>query len=99
MILEQMLSIREKLMNADRNDVIKKLMWRLHYEVAQRVQAGDAFILFASESDMNKFCHNNNLDIRALKSVINSMREEGLLTPEVMPVNLSPLGVEKLCVN
>ena len=99
MILEQMLNFREDLIKIDRNDVIKKLVWRFYYEVAPRVQSGDSFVLFRVENDLSNFCHNNNLDIRALKWVLNLMREEGLVANEMMPVILTPLGIEKLCIN
>ena len=46
----------------------------MNYELASRVQSGDTLVLFRKENDLSSFCHNNNnLDIRALKWVINLM--------------------------
>ena len=99
MILKHMLNIREDLIEADCSKVIETLMWELYYEVAPRVQSGDTFVLFRTENDLSNFCHNNNLDIRALKWVINSMREEGLVASETIPIILTSFGIEKLCIN
>jgi len=98
-ILNELLSVRADFIEEDRHDAVKKIARRLYYEVAPRVASGDSFALFNTENDVANFCKNNNLDIRAVKWLIEAMRAEGLISAEKMPVILTPLAVEKLCVN
>ena len=97
-ILQKMIEIRRDFFWEDCEDVMQKLVRKLYYEIAPRVTAGDSFMLFLRERDKAEFCKENGLDIRALNWVINEMRSEGLITSGEMPVFLSPLGVEKFCV-
>ena len=97
-ILQQMLDIRRDCFWEDCKEAMQKLVHKLHYEVAPRVKTGDSFMLFASENDKAEFCKDNGLDIRALNWLIREMRSEGLITSGEMPVFLSPLGVEKFCM-
>ncbi len=97
-VLNQMLEMRDKFVEQDRIDAMKKIIWQIHYEIAPRVEDKSSFILFQTENEIVKFCKNNNLDIRALKWLIKSMKSEYLIDECEMPVKLTPLAIEKFCM-
>ena len=98
-ILEKMLKVRSELIDADRDKAVRALMSKLHYEVASIVNSGDSFTLFNYENDINDFCKSHDIDIRAMRWLIEEMSNEHLLTFGKSQVILTPLGVQKLCLN
>ena len=96
-ILDEMLAIRDKLEAKDRQDAMNVMVWLLRYGVAFRLNGKDSFELFRDEADINTCCGNKGVKVPAMKGLIESMRAEGLIAPEPMPVTITPLGVEKLC--
>ena len=98
-VLEKMLKVRSELINSDRDKAIKALMSKLYYEVASVVTSGDCYTLFNYEYDLRSFCEAQNIDIRAMNWLIESMCDEGLLTKGKSQVVLTPLGVQKLCLS
>jgi len=98
-ILEKMLKVRSDLIENDREKAMKALISKLHYEVASLVSSGDTFTLFNNELDITSFCQEQNIDIRAMKWLIEAMSNEGLLMLGKMSVLLTPLGVQKLCLS
>ena len=96
-VLDEMLSIRAKFENKNRQDAMNVMVFLLHYEVLFRLEGQDTFVLFRNENDLTSFCVNNEVKIAAIRDLLAEMRTEGLIAPELMPVTLTPLGVEKLC--
>ena len=97
-ILNELMAMRRSFEDTDRKETMNILMRRIYYEIAPRVTSGDTFTVFRDENELCDFCHNNNLDIRGLRSVIAMMREDGLIAQGAYPVTLTQLGVEKLCI-
>jgi hypothetical protein len=97
-VLETMLNIRRGLIERDKEQALSALTETIYYKVAPRVAPGDEFMLFKDEKQIVDFCKNNSLDFRAVSSIFDEMREERLLAPSGVPVVLTPLCVEKLCV-
>lgn len=96
-VLEEMLAIRDKLESQDRQDAMIALVWLLSYEVPFRIGSSETFTLFRNENDINTFCVNHEVKIPVMKRLLDSMRAEGLIASEALPVIVTPLGVEKLC--
>jgi hypothetical protein len=97
-VLERILEIERDLAEHDRTEAMEVFARLLYYKVAPRVTSGDSFAVFKAEGEVAEFCKNNKIDHRALMWLIEAMRTEGLITPSLMPVTLTPLGVEKLCL-
>ncbi|MBQ7263579.1 MAG: hypothetical protein IJR14_07640 [Synergistaceae bacterium] len=97
-VLDEMLDIRERLVNEDRHKAMEALVRLLHYRIAPLVVSGDTFTLFPNEEAAAKFSAENGLDRRAVDWLFEAMRDENLLTLGKASVTLMPLGVEKLCV-
>ncbi len=97
-ILNELIKMRRTFEDTDRKEAMNILMRRIYYEIAPRVISGDTFTVFRDENELCDFCHNNNLDIRGLRSVLAMMREDSLIVQDVYPVTLTQLGVEKLCI-
>ena len=98
-ILEKMLKVRSELIDADRDKAVRALMSKLYYEVASIVTSGDSFTLFNYENEINDFCKSQNIDIRAMNWLIETMCDENLLTRGKSQIILTPLGVQKLCLS
>ena len=96
-VLDEMLSLRQKFEDKDRQGVMNVMTFLLHYEVSFRLGSEKIFTLFRNENDLSSFCTNNNVKVPAMRQVIDEMRAEGLIASENMPVILTELGVEKLC--
>jgi hypothetical protein len=97
-VLEKILEIKRNLAEHDRKEAMEVLTKLLYYKVAPRVAPGDSFAVFKAEIEVAEFRKNNSIDYRALTWLVEAMRAEGLIAPSLMPVTLTPLGVEKLCL-
>jgi hypothetical protein len=96
-VTEQILEIKNSLVDQDRKKAMEVLTRFLYYKIAPRISAGDSFAVFEGEGEIIEFCKNNNIDRRALAWLIEAMRAEELVTSSPMPIMLTPFGVEKLC--
>ena len=97
-VLKKLLEVRADLENTDRDNAMSALMKRLYYEVAPCVESGDIYKIFDYDNTVEDFCRNNNLDIRAMRWLLEAMESEKLLLLNRMSVTLTSLGVEKLCL-
>jgi hypothetical protein len=97
-VTEQILEIKNSLVDHDRKKAMEVLTRFLYYKIAPRIAAGDSFAVFAAEGEIIEFCKNNDIDRRALAWLIEAMKAEELITPSPMPIVLTPLGVEKMCL-
>ena len=98
-ILEKMLKVRAELIDCDRDKAVKALMSKLYYEVASVVTSGDSYTIFNHEYDLRNFCESQNIDIRAINWLIESMVNESLIMKGKSQIILTPLGVQKLCLS
>ena len=96
-ILEKLIEVRSEFIENDRIQAMKALIKKLYYDVAPIVVSGDTLTIFNNDCDIDCFCRENKIDIRAMNWLIESMCNENLLMRGKMSVILTSLGVEKLC--
>lgn len=99
-VLDEMLRIREELKKEDREEALEALTRYIHSEVAQGCTEGFGAEIFRDEEELENFLEFNDLSPIALQKLFYEMWLDNLLEDDngVFPVELTPLGVEKLCL-
>ena len=96
-ILNEMINFREELVRNDRLHAMKIMTRKIYYKVTSYAEPGERFKLFDCKNAVNEFCDNNQVDIRAMEWLLDSMRKEDLIGNKEMPIILTPHAIEKLC--
>ena len=94
-VTESMLKIRNSFVCSDRQEAMKAMTRFCYYIVATCATT----VIFRLDEEIGDFCTIYKLDRRALEWLIDRMRREGLIDRCEMPVVLTPLGFEKLCMS
>lgn len=72
-VLDKLLKIKQSFADADRETAMNALMKKAYYDFTRDIKIGVEPTLFCNEYVLNKFCEDNQLDIRAVNWLLKAM--------------------------